>query len=56
MSELTVSQLIKIIIGIFVFVAVVGGVYLFFKNNFLDFIHNLPGGNSTKLFLGLLEI
>jgi len=54
MSELTVDQLIKIIIGIFVFVVVVGGIYLFFKGTFLDFFHNL-GWNSTKLFLAMIK-
>ncbi|MGA2130426.1 MAG: hypothetical protein ABSG05_02310 [Candidatus Pacearchaeota archaeon] len=44
---LTEEQLIKIILGILVFVAVVVGVYLIFKNNILDFFNNL-GGNATN--------
>ena len=32
MSELTSSQLIKIILGIFLVLVVVAGLYLFFKN------------------------
>ena len=58
MSELTISQLIKIIIGVLVFVAVVGGVYLVFKNNIFDFFKNLPGGNASstiKVVLGLIN-
>ena len=43
MTELTTSQLIKIILGIFVVVAVVIGVFLFFKGNVIDFFKNLPG-------------
>lgn len=56
MAELTVSQLIKIILGIFVVVAVVIGLYLFFKTTVIDFIKNLMGGNeSSKVFLNLLK-
>ena len=43
MAELTINQLIKIIIGIFVVVVVVGGLYLFFSNYVVDFFKNLPG-------------
>ncbi len=43
---LTEEQLIKIILGILVFVAVIAGVYLFFKNYIIDFFNNL-GGNPT---------
>ena len=53
MSELTTSQLIKIIIGVVVFVVVVGGLYLFFRNNVNDFFKNLIG--SSEVFLGLLK-
>ena len=37
MTELTTEQLIKIIIGVLVFVAVVAGVYLFFRFNVISF-------------------
>lgn len=52
--ELTIGQLIKIIIGIFVIVVVVGGLYLFFENYVADFFENLLGGEPTKLILFLL--
>jgi len=53
--ELTIGQLIKIIIGVFVVVVVVGGLYLFFRN-FIDFSQNLPGTEETpKILLGLLK-
>ena len=55
MTELTMSSLIKIIIGIFVFVVVVGGIYLFFKNYVIDFFENIAGNETSKLFLGLLR-
>ena len=51
MAELTITQLIKIIIGILVVVAVVGGLYLFFKDYVIDFFKNLPSG---KLILDLI--
>lgn len=37
MSQLTTEQLVKIIIGIFVFVAVIVGIYLFFRYNVISF-------------------
>jgi len=52
---LTIEQLIKIILGVFVFVAVVLGIYLFFKNYVIDFFKNL-GGNETAKFIYILLI
>ena len=56
MAELTINQLIKLILGILVIVAVVWGVYSVFKNNVGDFIKNVgPGTNPTiNLFLTLI--
>ena len=48
------EQLVKIIIGLVVVVAVILGVYLAFKNNILDFFSNLPT-NSSKIFVSLLR-
>jgi hypothetical protein len=45
--DLTISQLIKIIIGVLVVVMVVSGLY-FFGNYISDFMSNLPGGNLSK--------
>ncbi len=53
MAELTVSNLIKIILGILIFVVVVGGVYFFFKENVIDFFKGIFETNSTKFILGL---
>ena len=53
MAELVVGQLIKIILGILVFVAVIIGVYLAFRNNFLDFFKNLGGNETAKVLLVL---
>jgi hypothetical protein len=47
---ISIEQLIKIILGILVFVAVILGVYLFFKNYVIDFFRNL-GGNETAKFV-----
>lgn len=55
MAELTINQVIKIILGVLVFVAVVLGVYLFFKNNIISFFDNIVGNESSKLFLNLLK-
>lgn len=52
--ELTISQLIKIIIGVLVVVTVISGVY-FFGIYLSDFFGNLPGGNLTKLILPFLN-
>ncbi len=55
MSELTIGQLIKIILGILVVIAVVIGLFFFFKNYILDYFKNMPGGNSSKLIICLLK-
>jgi len=52
--ELTINQLIKIIIGIFVVVVVVLGLYFIFKNKIIDFFGNLPGG-EVDLILSFLK-
>ncbi len=51
---LTINQLIKIVIGIFVVVAVVFGVVLISKN-FIDFFGGLQGNSSVESFLILLK-
>jgi hypothetical protein len=50
--ELAIGQLIKIILGIFVFVVVVLGLYFFFKNYVIDFFNNLSGG---EFWISLLK-
>lgn len=52
--DLTIGQLIKIILGILVLVAVVGGVYIFFKDTVIDFFNNLLGG-GPEVFFSLLR-
>ena len=41
MTELTINNLIKIILGLVVVVAVVAGLYLVFKNQVFDFFKNI---------------
>ena len=41
MAELTISTLIKIILGLIVVTAVVLGLYFIFKNQIIDFFKNL---------------
>ena len=48
--ELTIENLIKIIIGVVVVAAVAYGIYFFFTNNVIDFFKNM-GVNSTVKFL-----
>lgn len=55
MSELTIEQIIKLILGIFVVVAVVLGIYLIFKNRIMDFFNSLSPGNATKFFMSLIK-
>ena len=58
MAELSISQLIKIIIGVLVFVTVVIGVYAFFKNNIINFFENIFSNNSSgtgKILLNLVK-
>jgi hypothetical protein len=55
MSELTINQLIKIILGLAVVVAVITGLYFAFKNNIIDFFENLPGGEPEQIVLSLLK-
>lgn len=54
MSELTMGQLIKIIIGIIVFVVVVFAIYLFFKDQVLGFFKGLFS-TETNLILNLIK-
>jgi len=53
MVELTINQLIKIILAVIVIVVVVVGVAMFFGNRIMDFFKNLPGGGS-EFILSLL--
>jgi hypothetical protein len=53
MSELTINQLIKIILGALVVVAVVGGLYFIFKNKIGGFFGDLP--TDMNIILGLLR-
>lgn len=55
MSELTIGQLIKIILGMIVVVVVIIGIYLIFKDKILGFFRQLPGGESANLLLGMIK-
>ena len=56
MAELTINQLIKLIMGILVIVAVVWGVYYVFQNYVADFIKNIGSGTNTTINLFLILI
>lgn len=53
--ELTITSLIKIIIGVLVFVVVIVGIGYFFRNYVLDFFENIVPTNITNLILGILK-
>lgn len=42
MAELTINQIIKLILGILVVVAVIGGLYFVFRNKIGGFFQDLP--------------
>lgn len=52
--ELTIGNLIKIILGVFVFVFVVAGIYFFFKNNVVGFFQSFSFNETSKLILNLI--
>lgn len=52
--ELAIGTLIKIILGVFVFVIVVVSVALFFKDKVIGFFQNFSFDEASKLFLNLI--
>jgi len=54
MAELTINQLIKIILGIFVVVVVVVALYFIFKEKIIGFFKDLPTGGEPIQFIGSL--
>ena len=53
--ELTIENLIKIVIGVLVFVIVVVGIYFFFKDYVIDFFKNLGGKETAGAVLALVK-
>ncbi len=53
MAELTIDQLIKIILGLLVVVVVISGLYLLFREKIFDFFKNLAP--TPEIFRGLLH-
>ncbi len=53
--ELTIENLIKIIIGVFVFVIVVLGIYFFFRDYVIDFFKNMGGNETSEAVLILIR-
>ena len=53
--ELTINNLIKLIIGIIVFIVVILGLYVFFKNKVIDLFTDLPVDSSLELIRALLN-
>lgn len=53
--ELTIQNLIKIIIGVLVFVIVVLGIYFFFKDYVIDFFKNIGGNQTAEIIISLIK-
>ncbi len=53
--ELTIGNLIKIIIGVLVFVSVVVGIYFFFKDYVIDFFKNIGGNQTAEIVISLIK-
>ena len=53
--ELTIGNLIKIIIGVLVFVIVVLGIYFFFKDYVIDFFKNIGGNQTAEIIISLIK-
>jgi len=54
MAELTVNQIIKLILGILVVAAVIWGLYSVFTNQLGSFIKNVGTDKVSKLILFLI--
>ena len=55
MAELTISTLIKVILGVFVFVIVVLGVYFFFKERVIDFFKGISSKEQVEAIFYLIS-
>jgi len=53
--ELTITNLIKIVIGVLVFVIVVVGIYFFFKDYVIDFFKNIGGNQTAEIIISLIK-
>jgi hypothetical protein len=51
--ELTVENIIKIIIGVVVVAVVAYGLYYFFTNKVIDFFKNFGTNTTAKFFMAL---
>ena len=51
--ELSINNIVKLIIGIFVVAVVVTGLYLFFKNQVISFFKGVSTNSAETIFLVL---
>jgi hypothetical protein len=51
--ELTIENLIKIIVGVVVVAVIAYGLYYFFTNNVIDFFKNMAADNTGKFLMAL---
>ena len=52
--ELTIENIIKMVIGVLVFVLVVFGIYFFFKENVIGFFDNLVPDKEAGVIIASL--
>ncbi|MDP3965983.1 MAG: hypothetical protein Q8Q04_00445 [archaeon] len=55
MSELTTEQIIKLIVGALVIVAVIAGLYIFFKDRVIEFFNGISPSEFWRGLYGRIE-
>lgn len=53
--ELTIGNIIKIILGLLVVIAVSYAIYYFFSHNIIDFFKNFGVNSTGKFFIALIH-
>jgi len=53
--ELTISRLVKMILGIVVFIAVIAGFYFFFKDKVIELFKNVGVETPAEIILYILN-
>ena len=55
MGDMTIGQIIGLLLGILVVVVVVVGVGIYFKDNILEFFRGIGGNETIKLVFSLIK-
>ncbi len=51
MADLTINNIIKMILGILILVVVLGGIYFIFNQYIIPYFKGLPGGEAEMILL-----